>query len=175
MQSDYSDTDAELRSIYDNFRASHALLLKKIQDKSETLQRLEAECIKSESDMAKLAQTLGKLAAQESDYRKKKLELSELANRLGGAAAAGDHSQLLSVLQRAFENKKGELEQQKADAHSLDLKFEAEISDLKKQESQLLEGTRIKGEQMTAAKHKRSDNQQQQAQLKRSKRDEKQH
>ena len=159
MKSDYSDTDAELRNIYENFCASHAALIKKIQDKTETLARLESECVKSESDMAKLAQTLGKLAAQEQDYHKKKQELAELANRLGGSAPAGDHVALLSVLQRSFDSKRHELDQQKTDAQALDHKFEVEIADLRKQESSLMEGTRLKSEQMNQAKIKRSGEQ----------------
>ena len=157
MQSDYSDTDAELRSIYANFQAGHAGLLRSIEEKSVALRAVESECVKNERDMSKLAESLGRLAAQEADYRRKKQELSELANRLGGAAAGPEPGALLSSLQAALHAKQGELEGHKAESRAMDLKFEAEIGELKKQESTIVEGTRIKSEQMTAAKQKRSE------------------
>jgi DNA repair protein RAD50 len=170
MESDYSDSDAELHSIYASFKANHQQLLRTIEEKTAQLQQLETDCANSERDMAKLNENLGKLAAQEADYRRKKEELRQLALRLasgsGGANAAaaaaaagggGDPSQLLVSLQRTFASKQSELEQQRLDARALDSRFEADLHDVRKQESQINEAARIKQEQITTAKRKRSE------------------
>jgi len=158
MQTDYSDTDAELRSIYDSFKSNHAALVRQIEERQAQLQQVEADCAKSERDMQKLAETLGKLAAQESDYRRRKAQLTEMANRIGnaGGAAAVDPARLLTQLQANYASKQSELEQQKAEARALDSKYEADLADLRKQDSQLNEAIRIKTEQMNDAKQKRS-------------------
>lgn len=160
MQTDYSDTDAELRSIYDSFKSNHTILVRQIEERTRNLQQIENKCADSEREMQKLAEQIGKLAAQEADYRRKKHELSELANRINSAGAGGgaslNSSQLLTQLQSQYECKKSELDQQKNEARSMDHKFETDLAELRKQESQLNESIRIKGEQMNAAKTKRS-------------------
>jgi DNA repair protein RAD50 len=157
MITDYSDTDEELKGIYHNFRQTQVQLLKSIEEKAAKQKQLEAECVQSEAQMGKLSEDLGKLQAQEQDYKRKKQELLELANRLGGGAVAnGGHSKLLGVLESSFANKKAELQTAKSDAQKLDSKWESELTALKKEESSMVEQAKMKTQQMDACKSKRS-------------------
>lgn len=155
MITDYSDSDEELRSIYHNFRLTQQQLLKGIEDKANKLKVLEQECARAEDQLGKLSQDLGKLQAQETDYQRKKQELLELGNRLGGAAGAG-HSQLLQTLEQAFASKRKELQTAKAAAQQLDAKWEAELTSLKERESRVATEIDSKLKLMEQCKSKRS-------------------
>lgn len=155
MMTDYSDSDEELRSIYNNFRLTQQQLIQGIEDKAQRLKTIEQECARSEQQMGKLSEDLGKLQAQEADYQRKKQELLELGNRLGGAAAGGS-ANLLQTLDQAFASKRQELQTAKAAAHQLDAKWEAELTSLKEKESRLAADIESKLRTMEQCKQKRS-------------------
>jgi chromosome segregation ATPase len=158
MVTDYSDTDAELKNIYKDFRASHSQLLKSIEEKVTTLKNLEAECVRTEQTMAKLNSDLGRLAAQEIEFNKKRRELEECSANLrhtNGAAAAGSPAEVLAALQSAHAAKQQELHASKAAAQSVDARFETDIADLKREESIIAEQYRTKRQQLEEARAKR--------------------
>ena len=154
MITDYSDSDEELRSIYNNFRLTQQQLLKGIEEKALKLRSLEQECARAEDQLGKLSQDLGKLQAQETDYQRKKQELLELGNRLGGVAGAG-HSQLLQTLEQTFASKRKDLQTAKAAAQQLDAKWEAELTSLKEKESRVATEIDSKLKLMEQCKSKR--------------------
>jgi len=157
MVTEYSDPDDELQSIYQTFKMTHQNLLKGIEEKQAMLRSKEAESANSEREMSKLSEQLGKLAAQESDYRTKKQNLIDLATRLGGdAATSSGHQALLTRLQSSFQAKQNELAAHRADMRNLDAKFESDIARLQKEESSLDEAMRIKNEQLTTCRNKRA-------------------
>lgn len=165
MLTDYSDTDEELKAIYDNFRQTQARLVQTIEEKAASLKQLEAECVRSEASMGKLSEDLGKLSAQEAEYRRKKQELTELAARLNSSSSSSSptvggstvgHAHLLASLELSFQSKQSDLQSAKEDAQSTDTKFEAGLSALKREESAITEQVKIKTAQMEKCRAKRS-------------------
>ena len=158
MTTDYSDTDEELKAIYENFRQTHIQLLKQIEERTVKVKQLEADCLRSESHMSQLSEKIGRLAAQENDYRNNKKMLTELAAKFGETLSSegGGYLAILERLQAAVKNKQAELSAAKQSALSLDQKNEELIANLKSEENKILEQIKLKTTQMEQAKAKRS-------------------